>query len=93
MKGFYSKYIVLKADGSPVDPEAQYVVLRIDDGTYVDACRAGVQAFADRVRRENPQLADGLEDALVIASASGAGSSAPPPSVPSASSVVKGASE
>jgi len=37
-RGFYRKYVVLKADGSPVDPEAEYLVLRLD--TDEAACQA-----------------------------------------------------
>jgi hypothetical protein len=33
------------------------MVLRIDGGQYVDACRMGVKAFADAVRPLNPDLA------------------------------------
>ena len=29
-QGLYDKYIITKTDGSPVDPHAQYFVLRID---------------------------------------------------------------
>jgi hypothetical protein len=29
-RGFYKKYIISKADGSPVDPKAVYMVLRLD---------------------------------------------------------------
>jgi hypothetical protein len=61
MKGLYQKYVVQKADGSPLDPDAEYIVLRIDRGVYVEACRAGVAEFARAVRPLNPILADDLE--------------------------------
>lgn len=64
MEGLYNKYNVSKADGSPVDPEAIYIVLRVDKGEYVHACRAGVMAFARAVRPINPQLHDDLVELL-----------------------------
>ena len=30
VRGWYDKYIVTKADGSPVDPKATYMVLKLD---------------------------------------------------------------
>lgn len=68
MKGLYRKYAVYpkgcavgKADSSKrVDDEAVYIVLRVDSGEYVHACRAGVMAFARAVRPVNPQLHDDL---------------------------------
>ncbi len=56
-KGLYGKYIVTKASGKPLAPGAEFIVLRIDDGRYVDACRAGAEAFADAVSKDNPRLA------------------------------------
>ena len=32
--GLYSKYIITKTDGSPVAPEAEYLVLRIDKDVW-----------------------------------------------------------
>ena len=64
MKGLYNKYIVTKISGKPVPPEAEFIVLRVDAGQYLRACRAGVQAFADAVRAENSLLADDLEKRL-----------------------------
>jgi hypothetical protein len=60
VKGLYTKYIIQKADGSPVDPDARYFILRLDDGEYVHACRAAAAVFARHVRHHNPDLADDL---------------------------------
>lgn len=65
MKGLYTKYVIQKSDGSPVDPEAQYFILRIDKGDYVMACRAALAVFARRVRLRNPTLADDIETKLL----------------------------
>ncbi len=64
MKGLYKKYIIKKASGKPLDPDFLAIVLRIDGGRYLKACRAGVQAFADAVREENPILAKDLDSKL-----------------------------
>lgn len=61
MEGLYRKYIIQKASGEPVDPNAIYIVLRIDSGKYLYACRAGVAAFAEAVREHNPILADDIQ--------------------------------
>jgi hypothetical protein len=62
MKGLYKKYNISKANGSATDPDAIYIVLRIDKGEYVEACRAGVVEFALAVDAMNHQLAQDLVD-------------------------------
>ena len=64
MKGLYQKYIISKASGKPLNPEFYAIVLRIDGGRYLKACRVGVRAFADAVREENPTLANDIEGKL-----------------------------
>ena len=66
MKGLYNKYIVTKTSGKPVPPEAEFIVLRIDAGQYLHACRAGVAAFAEAVREHNPVLANDLQEKLEV---------------------------
>ena len=61
MKGLYRKYIIAKESGKPLDPDFEAIVLRIDGGRYVSACRIGVAAFANAVRWENPVLAKDIE--------------------------------
>ncbi len=60
-KGLYQKYIVTKTSGKPLAPNFQAIVLRIDGGRYVDACRQGVKAFAAAVRPFNQTLAWDLD--------------------------------
>ena len=58
MKTLHQKYSVVKTDGSPVDPRAQYFVLRIDTDyaaqiamlTYADAIEGENKKFADQIR-------------------------------------------
>jgi len=65
-KGLYQKYIVTKTSGKPLDPNFDCIVLRIDDGRYVKACRAGVAAFAKAVRPLNQTLARDIRRKLRI---------------------------
>lgn len=57
MKGLWGKYTITKNSGKPLDPGFYAIVLRIDGGQYLNACRAGVRAFADAVKKDNPKLA------------------------------------
>lgn len=51
--GFHGRYTVAHADGSPTDPDAQYLVLRIDGGgndlAHLLACRYAAAEYADYV--------------------------------------------
>lgn len=68
--GLYQKYIVQKADGSPINPKARYIVLRVDNNgattelkkTYRSAARAGVAEFARRIMDFAPGLSSDLID-------------------------------
>jgi len=64
-RGLYQKYIISKANGEPLDPNFYAIVLRIDGGRYVDACRNGVLAFASEVRSLNEQLAHDLYNKVI----------------------------
>ena len=61
MKGLWNKYIITKASGKPLAPNFYAIVLRIDGGQYVNACRAGALAFAEAVRDENPLLSNDIQ--------------------------------
>ena len=54
VEGLYAKYRVLKADGSPTDPNAQYFVLRVDADLHA---RRAVLAYADSVEHDAPRFA------------------------------------
>ncbi len=56
-KGLYSKYKVEKADGSPIDDEAEYFVLRVDKDPHA---RVAVRAYARSIKKGNPKLAEHL---------------------------------
>jgi len=64
MKGLYQKYIISKTSGKPLEDGFDAIVLRIDRGQYVHACRAGVAAFGEAVREHNSSLADDIQRKL-----------------------------
>ena len=57
MKGLYQKYIIQKSDGTPVDPNADYFVLRLDTDSKA---RAAIRFYANRIYQENPKLAEDI---------------------------------
>lgn len=64
--GLIGKYHITKADGRPVDPGAEYFVLRLDDGggdpVHVAACRHAVITYACHIAGHLPRLADDLRN-------------------------------
>ena len=65
MKGLWDKYIISKTSGKPLAPNFYAIVLRIDGGQYVNACRAGALAFAEAVRDENPLLSNDIQHKVI----------------------------
>ena len=61
-KGWYQKYIIHKADGSPVDPDAIYMVLRLDTDPH--AMNAALK-YADSCENDNPLLAQDIRRMLL----------------------------
>lgn len=49
-EGLYGKYIVTKTSGEPIEPQAQYFVLRIDTDIHA---RKALVAYARSIREEN----------------------------------------
>lgn len=64
-KGWYSKYHITKSDGSPCDPSAVYMVLRLDTDPHA---RAAANTYARGIAQCNPELSysKGMEDAFVV---------------------------
>lgn len=58
--GLYNRYIVMKREGR-TDPNAEYFVLRLDDGgndpDHIAACRKAVLKYADEIEAHIPKLA------------------------------------
>jgi hypothetical protein len=62
------KYVISKADGSPVDPGARYLVLRLDTDPFA---RKAAEAYAEVVAEANPRLAEAVRDACAATPAPG----------------------
>ena len=64
--GLYQRYSVTKthAEDGPVDPEAVYLVLRLDakakDSHHARACQRAALTYASEIRPHIPRLADEL---------------------------------
>jgi len=60
MKELYSKYKIQKMNGKPIDPNAQYFVLRLDTDP---AARAAMLAYAVEMERFGEvEFAEGIRD-------------------------------
>ena len=66
-KGLFNKYRVSKVNGMPVDPAAEYFVLRLDnhegsqtDKAHVNACRHAAMAYANEIEPWLPELSRDL---------------------------------
>jgi len=63
-KGLHQRYIVAKSNGKPVDPNAEYFVLRVDlngsDPKHIEVCRKAVITYAENIKEHLPELAQDL---------------------------------
>ncbi len=54
--GLHQRYVISKANGEPVDPNAIYFVLRIDehgdDPSHLNASREAARAYAEAILRD-----------------------------------------
>ena len=65
VQGFYKKYKIEKTDGSPIDPEAKYFVLRYDqDSQWGDLSRAAIWDKLDSIEALDPILAADLRSQI-----------------------------
>lgn len=55
MANIFDKYIVQKSDGSPINPNAQYFVLRIDTDP---AARKAALRYSSYISQTDPDFAD-----------------------------------
>lgn len=69
-QGIVHRYNVTKADGSAVDPKAEYFVLRLDEGggdpIHIAACRKAIAVYADAIHDHLPELAKDIRRRYVI---------------------------
>lgn len=61
MKGLYKKYQVSKTDGSPMDPNSDYFVLRADKDPHA---RKVLRVYAESIKDENPILSKDIFEML-----------------------------
>ena len=60
-QGLYGKFIISKADGSPIDPKAKYIVLRYDaDSKDFGPSSAAIRKYAELISTTNLEFATGL---------------------------------
>jgi hypothetical protein len=62
-RGWYEKYIIEKTDGAPVDPNADYFVLRLDTDKNA---RQAILKYAECIKEENPKLAENLKNRVDV---------------------------
>jgi hypothetical protein len=54
----FGKYLIKKADGTPIAPEAQYFVVRYDaTAEHGKAGRFALLEYADKIQNQYPELA------------------------------------
>ena len=68
--GLYHKYKIVKTSGEPIEPDAQYFVLRVDTDVHA---RLALRTYALSVSRTNPILAAEIIDWLAETATSPAG--------------------
>lgn len=61
MKGLYGKYIIEKSNKKPVDPQADYFVLRLDTDKHA---RNALKEYSKSIKNDNPILARDIHDRL-----------------------------
>lgn len=63
-KGLHLRYIVSKTNGEPIDEDAEYFVMRLDNGgndkKHIDACRKAVLFYANEIKEHLPELSKDL---------------------------------
>ena len=64
-KGLYNKYNISRTDGTPIDPNDEYFVLKVNgngDVNHLEASRKGVLAYAEAIKPYLPELSIELEN-------------------------------
>ena len=63
--GLHLRFRVERTDGKPIDPNAEYFVLRLDDSgsntAHIAACRKAILTYAKEIEPQIPQLAADLQ--------------------------------
>lgn len=54
----YNKYNISKTDGSPIDPNAKYIILRYDANSKdFGPSQAAIKIYAEQIKHSNPKFA------------------------------------
>jgi len=66
-QGFFAKYIILKFNGKPSDPDGIYFVLKINgkDKAHARASRMALKVYADEIESVNSVLHNDLYSLLL----------------------------
>jgi hypothetical protein len=60
-EGLFGKFIIKKANGSPIDPQAKYIVLRYDaDSKDFGPSQGAIRRYAELIKISNPTFAEDL---------------------------------
>lgn len=63
--GLYNKYVIGRTDGTQINPENVYFILKLEgegDPIHMEACRKSVLKYADEIEPHLPQLAKDLRE-------------------------------
>ena len=63
--GLYNKYVISRTDGTPINPENVYFILKLEgegDSIHIEACRKAVLKYADEIELHIPLLAKDLRE-------------------------------
>ena len=62
--GLYQKYIISKTNRELIDENAEYFILRLDEGgndkKHIEACRKAVLTYANEIKEHLPKLSEDL---------------------------------
>lgn len=63
--GLFNKYVISRTDGTPINPENIYFLLKLEgegDPIHIEACQKAVLKYADEIESHIPQLAKDLRE-------------------------------
>ena len=64
-KGLQNKYIIQRTDGTPINPENEYFILKLKgdgDPVHINACRVALLKYANEIESYLPELAKDLRE-------------------------------
>lgn len=61
--GLHHKYIISRTDGTPINPDNEYFLLKVKgegDPKHIEACQIALLAYAGAIQEHLPKLADDI---------------------------------